>query len=191
MKSLAAVLAVIGKEGQALESRADAVLRIVKGLKIKDAESFNTAVRAAYKENGWNATAGKPKAGTKVTPAPSSVRQYVSTIRSAFKQEIRIAACSSFYALRTELKAKRAEARAKAEKKLERKTPELVGIRLAEPEQLTGAIFHDLAVIHQALDAARKPRMLSALERVKRDFSHAAPQLVLAEAALPEMRKAA
>jgi hypothetical protein len=188
MKSLAAAFAVIGKEGQALDSRADAVLRIVKDLKIKNAESFNEAVREAYVANGWNAVVGKPKAGVKVVPVPSTVKQYVSAIRGAFALELRVLSYSSFYALRQELKATRAELRAKAEKKEARKAPELVGIRLVEPAQLTGAIFHDLAVLHGALDNARRPRLLAALERVKRDFSHAAPQLVVPQ---EEMRKAA
>lgn len=51
--SLASALAVIGKESDALESRADSVLKIVKAKKIGDVRTFNAEVRKAYRANGW------------------------------------------------------------------------------------------------------------------------------------------
>jgi hypothetical protein len=186
MGTLATALAVIGRESADLESKADTVLRIVRAEKIKEGKQFNKAVRAAYKANGWNVHAGKPKAGAeKLTPVPATVKQYVSAIRAAFRFKLHVASYSSFYALRQDL----AKERAKRKPKNGRTRPEMAGLTVSRPDIMTGSPFHDLVVLYNALDRARRPRMLSALDRVKRDFANAAPQLVMAS--LPEMRMAA
>lgn len=186
MTKLAAALAVIGREGEVMDTKASAVLQIVRAEKIKDGKTFNAAVRAAYKVNGWNSKPGKPKEGKKdkdLTPPPATVKQYVSTIRAAYRFGLPVGSYSSFYALRTEVKEKRA-----ARKPKHRNVPpQMIGITLKQPDQFNGGIFHDLAILHDALDRARKPRMLSALERVKKDFATAAPQLVI-PLAMPELR---
>lgn len=52
--TLAATLAVIGREGAELETKATQVLQIVRRQKITDAKAWRAAVREAYKVNGWN-----------------------------------------------------------------------------------------------------------------------------------------
>lgn len=187
-KELAAALAVIGKEETELETKANGVLRLVKRLKLNTAKDFNKAVREAYQANGWNARAGKPAKGSEAKPVPSTVKQYVSTIRGAYRLGLMAADYSSFYALRTELRAKRA-AKAKRRDGKSRAAPEMIGIQISRPDVLTGGPFHDLVALYNALDRTRRAHMLSAIARVKREFSGAAPQLVMAS--LPEMRKAA
>lgn len=174
MKNLAAALSVLARDGSVLDSKAENVLRILKAEKIKDLKTFNAEVREAYKANGWNAGAGRPKEGSKLEPVPATVKQYVSSIRRAFRFKMQVLAYSSFYALRVDLKKEAARVR----KPRTNGPKELIGIRLANPEQLTGNMFHDLAVLYDALDRSRKPKMLAALARVQRDFSKAAPQLV-------------
>lgn len=190
--TLAAALAVIGKDGQELESKATTVLRIVRAEKITDGKAFNAAVRKAYVANGWKGGPGKPKAGSeKLATVPATVKQYVSAIRAAFRLKLPVASYTSMTALRAELKEKRAKAAKRNAKVEAASTPkELIGIRLREPEHFNGGPFHDLAVLYNALDRSRRPKMLSALDRVKREFAMAAPQLVLPHA-MPELRKAA
>lgn len=186
MKNLAAALSVIAKDSTVLESKAEAVLKILKAEKIKDLKTFNAAVREAYAANGWNPGAGRPKAGSDLQSVPPTVKQYVSAIRRAFKFKLQVLSFSSFSALRSELKAHAAKVR----KPRTNGPKETRGIHLASPDQLIGAPFHDLAVLYNALDRTKKPKMLAALDRIKRDFSHAAPQLVVA-AAPESLRKAA
>lgn len=181
--TLATALAVIGRDAVALESKADSVLRIVKTQKIKDVKAWGAAVRAAYKANGWNGKPGKPKAGAKTSPVPATVKQYVSTIRAGFKLKLLVASYSSFYALKQDIAKERAKRRPKQTNG--KAAPEMAGFKLNQPDVLTGGPFHDLAVLYGALDRARRPRMLAALERVKREFAMAAPQLIVA--ALPGM----
>lgn len=179
LQNLATVFAVIAREGAGIESKADVVLRIVKSKKLKTLPQFNAAVRDAYRANGWNAAPGKPKlTEKKLESVPASVKQYVSAIRGALRLKLLVTSYSSFYALRDDLKKQRAKLRQKTEDKVK---PELVGVTLHKPEQLTGALFHDLAALYGALDRKRQAMMEGALDRVKRQFASAAPQLVVAE----------
>ena len=192
--TLAATLAVIGKGAAELDNQATQVLRLVRAQKINDLKGWSAAVREAYKANGWNGKPGKPKAGEKkADPVPATVKQYVSAIRRAFRLKLPVSSYTSFYALRQELKAKAKRATAKAHKAAGTNghtPPEMVGIRLQQPETLNGALFHDLATMYNALDRQRKPKFIGALERIKRAFSGSVPQLIVAS--LPEMeRKAA
>lgn len=174
MKNLAAAFAVLARDSTVLESKAETVLKILKQEKIKDLKTFNGEVKAAYKANGWNPAAGRPKEGSELKPVPPTVKQYVSSIRRAFKMKMPVLSYSSFYALRVDVKKEAAKIR----KPRTNGPKELQGIQLAAPGELTGNLIHDLAVLYDALDRTRRPKMLAALERVKRDFSKAAPQLV-------------
>jgi hypothetical protein len=182
---LAEALAVIGKEGTELEAKATQVLRIVRQSKIGDVKAFGAAVRDAYKANGWNGKPGKPKAEEKADPVPATVKQYVSQIRAAFRLKLPVASYTSFYALREDLRKHRARKAAKVAKAVEAQPKEMLGIRLVEPEQFNGGPFHDLAVLYNALDRTRKPKLLAALARIKREFAMSAPQLVVQS--LPEL----
>lgn len=186
--ALAATLAVISSAEHELEAKATAVLRIVRSQRIGTLKEWGAAVRAAYKANGWNGKPGKPKAGNLAKPVPGTVKQYVSAIRRAFRLKLPVSSYTSFYALRQDLR-KRSEKAARKMGSAAHRRPEFAGITLARPDELTGAPFHDLAALYGALDRTRKPMMLQALDRVKRQFAMAAPQLVVA--ALPEMRRAA
>jgi hypothetical protein len=175
MKNLAAAFSVLARDSTVLESKAEGVLKILKAEKIKDLKSFNASVREAYDANGWNPGAGRPKADEKKRePVPPTVKQYVSAIRRAFRLKMMVLQYSSFSALRSDLKKEASKVR----KPRTTGPKELHGIRLAQPEQMTGGTFHDLAVLYAALDRTRKPKMLAALERIKRDFGHTVPQLV-------------
>jgi hypothetical protein len=186
--TLAATLAVIGREESELENQATAVLRVVRAQKITDLAGWSAAVRAAYKANGWNGKPGKPKAGNTAATVPATVKQYVSQIRAAFRLKLPVSSYTSFYALREDLKKHAARKAARAVNAHDQR-PELAGVRLIAPEQLTGAPFHDLAVLFNALDGKRKPMMLNALARVRREFAQSVPHLVMDS--VPGLKKAA
>jgi len=172
MKSLANVFEEMEKDGNMLASRADSVLRSVKQNKIADVKTFSLAVKAAYAANGWNPGAGRPvKGADKLKAVPSSVKQYVSTMRAAFRMKLLVQTYTSFYALRSDVGATRAKAR----KKIAEATPELAGVAVKRPDTLNGGLFHDLAVLFDALDKGKQGKMIGALERVRREFAHAAP----------------
>jgi hypothetical protein len=170
--SLASVFEEMEKDGATLASRADAVLRIVKTNKIEDVKHFSAAVKAAYAANGWNPGAGRPvKGADKLKAVPASVKQYVSTMRAAFRMKLLVTSYSSFYALRSDVSATRVKARKKAAEAV----PELAGLTVKRDDTLNGALFHDLAVLFESLDKGKQGKMIGALDRIRREFAHAAP----------------
>lgn len=171
-QTLAAALAVIGREEYTLESKADNVLAIVKSAGIRDVKAFNLAVREAYKANGWNVGAGKPK-GPKLQAVPATVKQYVSRIRAAFNLELPIQSFRTFHQLRKALK-DRAPRPATAAN-----DPVMAGLRLTRQDELVGAPFHDLTAIYSKLDKARQTALVQSVNRLVRQYQSAAPQLQL------------
>jgi hypothetical protein len=170
--SLASVFEEMEKDGATLASRADAVLRIVKINKITEVKQFSAAVKAAYAANGWNAGAGRPvKGAAPLKAVPSSVKQYVSTMRAAFRMKLLVQTYTSFYALRSDVSATRVKARRKAADG----KPELAGVAVKRADTLNGALFHDLAVLFESLDKGKQGKMIGALDRIRREFAHAAP----------------
>lgn len=178
--ALTAALSAIAQDVEQLESRADAVLAIVKDSGIRDVKAFSAAVREAYKANGWNATAGKPAPGKRAQPVPATVKQYVSTIRGAFRLGVNVAKMESFFKLRKVLR----QARAAANPQLVVKDPRLAGLRLVKNASLIGAPFHDLTVVYEKLPKAAQKQLAGEVNELLRRYQPAAaPQLVLAKAA--------
>lgn len=179
-KTLAAALAVIATEESTLESRADSVLAIVKDAGIRDEKAFSLAVREAYKANGWNVAAGAPKKGSGGKPVPGTVKQYVSQVRAAFRLGINVTRMATFHKLRMAVK----EARAAARPKPVNADPKMAGLRLVKSGEMTGAPFHDLAVMYEKATKGVQKQILGEVNELVRRFRPAvAPQLVLAKAA--------
>lgn len=181
--ALTAALSAIAHDGEMLESRADAVLSIVKSSGIRDVKAFGAAVREAYKANGWNATQGKPKAGKRALLAvPATVKQYVSTVRAAFRLGVNVTKMETFHKLRKVLKQARADAAPQA---VAVKDPRLAGLRLVKNGGgLIGAPFHDLTLIYEKLAKGQQKQLAGEVNELVRRFQPAAaPQLVLAKAA--------
>jgi hypothetical protein len=180
--ALAEALAAIATTTDTLESRADTILAIVKANGIRDAKAFRKAARAAYLENGWHARPGKPARGNgHKTPVPPTVKQYVSQVRAAFRFDLNVLAFKSFHALRKAV----IEARlARKPKARGRRDPRLAGLKLIKGSELTGAVFHDAAVVYDGLDKARQAQMARAIVKVVEQFkAAAAPALELVKKA--------
>lgn len=175
--ALAEALAAIGMTSDTLETRADAILAIVKANDIKDAKEWRAIARAAYQANGWHSRPGKPGRGTKTTTVPVTVKQYVSQIRAAFKFELNVASFKSFHALRKSVKETRIARRVKPKGS---RDPRLAGLKLVKSNELTGAPFHDAVALYANLDKMKQAQMAKAISNVIRQFTPAAqPSLEL------------
>lgn len=170
--ALANAFAVIAAEGDAIESKADGVLGIVRMAGLTELKDFNAAVRAAYLENGWNGGAGKPKPGNRKPPVPATVKQYVSQIRAAFRAGINVAKVKSFFVLRKDLKA----AKAATKKPAKPEDTRVVGLRLVKPTVMIGAPFHDLLVTYEHLEKKRQALLVASVNRLLRDYRVDVPQ---------------
>lgn len=177
---LAAALAEMAQTETVLESRADAVLTIVKGAGIRETAAFNKAIREAYEANHWHSSAGRPGKSSRKTPVPQTVKSYVSMIRGAFRLGLVVAHFKTFHALRKSLTAARLAARPRPVKK----DPRLAGLTVVRGDTLTGAPFHDLTVLYEKSSRAQQSRIVAEVTRLVREFRPAvAPVLTLQKAA--------
>jgi hypothetical protein len=172
--TLAAAFAALSQDSAALETRADAVLAIVKRAGIRGEKEFSAAVRDAYKENGWNTRQGKPKAGAPVLArVPATVKQYVSAVRACYRLKLAVGRFESFHALRAALKTARANRAAPVIT-----DPRMAGLRLVQASTMTGAPFHDLTVLYDKLPRSHQSKLVGAVNGLIRQFQPAAPELL-------------
>ncbi len=178
-QTLAAALADVATVVGGLESKADTILAIVKASGIRDLKAFNEAARAAYVENGWSSARGRPaKGAAKATVAPTTVKQYVSRIRAAFRLGVPVASCKTFHALKVALR------KAAPAPVVENADKRLAGIRLVRSDSLIGAPFHDLTVIYEKCNRQQQSTIAREVRELVAKFRPSAqPQLVLAKAA--------
>lgn len=177
---LAAALAEMAQTESTIESRADAVLTIVKSEGIRTLKAFNAAVREAYRANGWHAARGRPTGGIQRPFVPQTVKQYVSIVRASFRLGIHVGQFKSFYALRQTLKQARLERKPKAV----RRDPRMIGLTLVQHDTLTGAPFHDLAVLYEKANRQVRSKLVTKVQGILREFRPAiAPVLELRRAA--------
>lgn len=138
---LARALLGVAQAGAATESKAVAVIALVKG--IPDLKAFDRTVREAYLANGWNTSSGRPAAGNRRGAVPATVKQYVSLVRACFRLELPLAQYKTFHALRKAVKAARPAPVAV------KQDPRTAGLRLVKSSELIGAPFHDLTVLYE------------------------------------------
>lgn len=162
---LARAFRAVATSGEQLETTASAILAIVKSAKALTVARFDKLVEAAYEANGWNTRPGRPSAGEEPKgEVPGTVRTYVTIVRRAMRERIKVAKFPTFTALRTELEAKEGGARARpgrGGKKRGRNghnvlrlpapvAQSFVDVEIEKPE-LNGAVFHDLGVVYAKL----------------------------------------
>lgn len=179
MKTLAAVFAAISFAGVALESKADAVLAIVKKKGLKDLKAFDAAAKEAYAANGWNTRQGRPVLGAKDTRVPATVKQYVSRVRAAFRLGMNVGHFKTFHALRAAVKTAQAQNR----RPKAANDPKLAGVAITKANVLIGAPFHDLTAIYESANKMQQRTIASEVQTLVKKFKPAAPQLTLAAAA--------
>lgn len=175
---LAKALAEIAAEGNAVETRAERMLALVRSKGIVDERTFSAAVRVAYRANGWRATRGRPKLDEKALESvPPTVKQYVSAVRAAFRLGLDGRSMRTFSALRRAV----SDARAAKRAKVRSKDPNMAGIHVLKDDRLTGAPLHDLAVVYEGVQARQREALIRRIKTLVSEFKSAAPGLRIVE----------
>lgn len=163
---LAHALADIATSSSTIESKANAILGIIRGTTISNDKTFSAAVREAYKVNGWNVAAGRPAPGVRLDPVPVTVKQYVSRVRAAFRAKLPVRTFKTFHELRKALKIHAAKRAPQASN-----DPVFEGIRLTAPaDELNGAPFHDLAALYSKLGKQKQGALVDAISRLVKQY---------------------
>lgn len=101
-------------------------------------------------------------------------------VRAAFRHGLNVAGFKTFHALRKSLKAARVAAKPRAV----RRDPRMAGLTLVQGGTLTGAPFHDLAVLYEKAPRATQARIAAEVNKLLREFRPVvAPVLTLQKAA--------
>lgn len=165
---MATALKAIADTGNALETTAGTILRIVKEDKIGTIEAFDAVIKEAYERNGWNNGAGRPAVGQAGEQVPRIITQYVSEVRRGFRLGLKVAKFATFYELRKAIE-DLAPQPAEQPATVSRIQPRMV--RLAKPEELIGDPIHDIAVVFTHTNPARRKEITRALERLIKKYA--------------------
>lgn len=115
----------------------------------------------AYQENGYSMTKGRPKAGSTLTEAPPTVKNYLAAFRNMYKFELDIRTFKTMGEIR------RAVNDAKAKLRESKETlPSLVGVQVAKEDVLTGNLVHDIYACIKAMSPEDRDDIEVKLRRV-------------------------
>lgn len=166
---LAKIFTRIESAAVTVEELATQILDAIKEAEADTLAAFNEMVGDAYEANGWSRQAGRPAEGSKMTPAPMTIRNYVSTIRKAYKMKLPVMEFATLGELRKAAKGAKKEA-----KHTEAPTDELAalrGVKMAQQEEMIGAVVHDIGVVLKHLDDEDRTKLEALLQKAIKQFS--------------------
>lgn len=176
-KELAAVFTRIEIAANSVEDISKAILATIKTAKASTLDQFNRMVTEAYEANGWSQKAGRPSITETLRPAPGAVKLYVSTIRAAYRHNLKVLSYDLMEAIRIDLSAARKIERDKA--KPVQQEPEMAGVQVQKENALTGALWHDALVVREHLDEEQKALFDAQVRRLLAKYRKEAPAELL------------
>lgn len=115
----------------------------------------------AYQENSWSMTKGRPKAGSTLTEAPPTVKNYLSAFRNMYKFGLDIRDYTTMREIRRAVNDAKAAARESKET-----LPSLVGVQVSKEDVLTGNLVHDIYACIKAMSPEDRDDIEVKLRRV-------------------------
>ena len=183
-QDLAEVFTQIQSAATAMEDISKGILAAIKTAKATTLNKFNAMVEEAYKKNGWSQKAGRRSPGDTTISAPRAVTFYVSTIRSAYRLKLKVANYDLLQAVRDDIAKARKAARdaEKAKARPEEVAPDLAGVSIKNPDELTGDFWHDVLFFATKLPPEQQQWFKAQVQRAYNKCVKEAP---------PELLKAA
>lgn len=169
---LATVFTQIEKAASSMDTLAASVLDAARAADAKTIEQFDHMVYEAYDKCGWSHRVGRPMEGD--VPAPKAIKVYVSTIRGAYRNGVDVLVMHSIDEVRKALAKVREAARESRQAALP-PAPEMVGVQLERSDKLTGAMFHDAAVLWENLPEAAQAEFGAKLAKLLEQYTKKAP----------------
>jgi hypothetical protein len=184
LQNLAEVFVQIQAAANSMEDISKGILAAIKEAKATTLNKFDAMVTEAYKANGWSQKAGRRSPGDTTTSAPRAVTFYVSNIRAAYRLKLKVLDYDLMQAIRDDIaKARKRERDAKkANEKTEEVSPDLAGVSIKNPDELTGEFWHDVLFFATKLPAEQQQWFKAQVQRAYNKCAKEAP---------PELLKAA
>lgn len=114
----------------------------------------------SYEENGWSMAVGRPAAGSTLTAAPPTVKNYITALRGMYDFALDIRSYTTMGEIRKAVR----EARAAKRETLE-KPAALVGVQVSKEGVLTGGLIHDISVVLTHMPDEDRPEFEAKLRR--------------------------
>jgi hypothetical protein len=124
----------------------------------------------AYSENSWSMEKGRPKAGSPLTAAPPTVKNYLSALRNMYKFGLDIRDYKTMGEIRNAVNQVKAANRAKADV-----VPSLVGVQISKEDILTGFLVHDISAVIKHLPDNQRDEFEAKLQRLLSQYAKKAP----------------
>lgn len=171
---LAAVFTQIEIHAQATDNVAGQILLAARAANADTVDAFNNMVYAAYDVKGWSHRMGRPIEGD--VSAPSSVKTYVSEIRKAYNNGVKVLDFESIGELRKATRIARSQLLSSAPAAPTAKTPpELKGVTVQNGGSLSGHLFHDAIVLWENLPKEQQAAFEDKLQKLVAQYTRKAP----------------
>lgn len=182
-QDLAEVFVQIQSAADTMEAISKGILAAIKEAKATTLNKFDAMVAEAYKANGWSQKAGRKSPGDTTKSAPRAVTFYVSTIRAAYRLKLKVVTYDLVQAVRDDIaKARKAARDAEKAKVQPVVAPDLAGVTIKNPDELTGEFWHDVLFFATKLPAEQQQWFKAQVQRAYNKCVKEAP---------PELLKAA
>lgn len=124
----------------------------------------------AHEENGWSTKRGKPKAGSTLTAAPPTVKNYLTRLRNMYKFGLDIRSFKTMGEIRNAVNAAKAARREENDK-----LPSLAGVQITKADVLTGFLVHDISAVLKHLPDSERDEFEAKLQRLLSQYTKKAP----------------
>lgn len=170
---LAAVFTQIEIHAQATDNVAGQILLAARAANADTVDAFNNMVYAAYDVKGWSHRMGRPIEGD--VSAPSSVKTYVSEIRKAYNNGVKVLDFESIGELRKATRIARSQLLSSSPARTPKTPPELKGVTVHDGGSLNGHPFHDAIVLWQNLPSEKQAAFYEKFQKLVNQYTRAAP----------------
>lgn len=170
--NLADVFDQIEEAGHKMDEIAGQILLAAQAAKATTLDLFNEMVYAAYDAKGWSRRMGRPMEGD--VPAPQTVRVYISTIRAAYNNGVKVLDHDSIGSLRKALRSAKSKMAASSPMAAP-VAPELKGVETKNGGKLIGAPFHDIVELYKNLPEKFQIEILEKVSKMVTQYTKKAP----------------
>ena len=169
---LAEVFTQIETRAQEVDNVAGQILLAARAAKAETVDQFNVMVYAAYDVKGWSHRMGRPMEGD--VSAPNSVKVYVSTIRAAYTNGVKVLDYDSIFELRKAIRVARSQLLSSAPAAT-KTPPELKHVTVQKAGSLSGHLFHDAIVLWENLPQEQQQAFEEKLQKLVAQYTRKAP----------------
>jgi len=166
MTNLASIFTTIENASNHVEELATQIIEAIREAQASTLADFNEMVSDAYREKNWSQQVGRPAEDSTLLAAPPTIRNYVSTIRKAYKMDLDVMGFATMFDIRKAVRMQRQPVHGQQVAQRE-----LKGIRLTSKNKPNGGLWHDLVLLWEHLPEVDKETLETKLQKLLAQFT--------------------